>query len=79
MLEGKDEKKQFYVTKNFCQNVSNTTLTLSVVKVMSNYSQNTAERGGYVGNSKEKEVSCKTEKSGVTVILNMFSQDVKSK
>lgn len=45
---------------------------------MSNYSQNTTERGGYVGNSKGKEVSCKTEKSGVTVISNMFSQDAKS-
>lgn len=32
MLEGKDEKKQFYVTKNFCQNVSNTVVTLAVSK-----------------------------------------------
>lgn len=46
---------------------------------MSNYSQNTAERGGYTGNSKGKEVSCKREKAGVTMIFSMFSQDVKSK
>lgn len=32
-----------------------------LVKNMNNYNRNTAEKGGYTGNSKGKEVSCKTE------------------
>lgn len=62
----KDEKIEFHMAKDFCQNGSNTTVTSAVSKSPKQLQSNTEERGSCTGNPKEN----KTEKSEVTTILN---------